>query len=127
MQEDGPFRDGWRGATGGLARPHVPGWLTRLSRFQSRWLDVRPKAASISPIPPQTVQRRWPVPLHSMQWPVVIPAMDRLPVPRQTVQDVLFGRGIYDIRICLAFGLASRKLFWHRGWQFNRRWAAAAT
>jgi len=114
MQEDGPFRDGWRGATGGLARPHVPGWLTRLSRFQSRWLDVRPKAASISPIPPQTVQRRWPVPLHSLQWPVVLPAMDRLPVPRQTLQDVVLWPWHLGHKNLFGIWIRRLRLLWHR-------------
>jgi hypothetical protein len=38
-------------------------------------------AGSTSPIPPQTSQRRRPVPSHSLQFPVLIPTMDILPVP----------------------------------------------
>jgi len=38
-------------------------------------------AGSTSPVPPQTSQRRRPVPLHSLQFPVLIPTMDFLPVP----------------------------------------------
>jgi hypothetical protein len=34
-----------------------------------------------SPIPPQTSQRHWPVPLHSSQSPVGIPAINFLPLP----------------------------------------------
>jgi hypothetical protein len=41
---------------------------------------------STSPVPPQTSQRRRPVPPQVLQSPKVIPAMDFLPVPRQSPQ-----------------------------------------
>ena len=44
---------------------------------------------STSPAPPQTSQRRWPVPLHSLQMPIVMPTRDFLPVPRHATQEVV--------------------------------------
>src|ERR1022692_1692193 len=38
-------------------------------------------AGSTSPVPPQTSQRRRPVSSHSLQFPILIPTMDFLPVP----------------------------------------------
>ncbi len=44
---------------------------------------------STSPAPPQTSQRRWPVPLHSLQMPIGMPKRDFLPVPRHATQEVV--------------------------------------
>src|SRR4029077_168501 len=44
---------------------------------------------STSPAPPQTSPRRWPVPLHSLQMPIVMPTRDFLPVPRHATQEVV--------------------------------------
>src|SRR6516225_6691987 len=40
-------------------------------------------------MPPQTSQRHWPVPLHSLHLPIVMPAIDCLPLPPQRVQQVI--------------------------------------
>ena len=48
----------------------------------SHWALRRRSArlGSTSPVPPQTSQRRWPVPPHSLQVPSGIPTTDFLPV-----------------------------------------------
>jgi len=43
---------------------------------------------STSPVPPQTSQRRRPLPSHSLQFPVLISATDFLPVPEHAGQEV---------------------------------------
>src|SRR6516164_10878181 len=54
-----------------------------------RLSERRGWTASISPVPPQTSQRHWPVPLHSLQLPIAMPAIDRLPLPLQRAQQVI--------------------------------------
>jgi hypothetical protein len=44
---------------------------------------------STSPLPPHTSQRRWPTPSHFLQFPIVIPAIIRFPVPLQARQALV--------------------------------------
>ena len=60
-------------------------------------------------VPPQ---RHWPVPLHSLQLPIAMPAIDRLPLPPQRVQQVVLWpwhlghRNLFGIR-CLTQSCAA--------------------
>ena len=58
--------------------------------------------ASTSPKPPQRWQRRCPRPLHCLQVPMVTPAKDLFPEPRQAGHEVVLCPGHWDTTFSLA-------------------------
>src|SRR5262249_41665907 len=72
-----------------ITRSYLLGACTRRSAGFSLPLGTWSPTASISPVAPQTSQRRWPIPAHSVQLPILIPTIDRLPLPPQRVQHVV--------------------------------------
>jgi phenol 2-monooxygenase len=64
---------------------------SKLTRRSGR-LGTYPLASNVSwtsPRPPQTSQRHWPVPLHSLQSPLGMPAINVSPLPRQAGQELV--------------------------------------